>query len=479
MQRCAVRFEMDLPLVTFERSIELTAPRETLYRWHACKGAFGRLAPPWERVDLVEHIGGIEDGARVRLRLRAAGIPIDWRLEHSNHHVGEQFCDRQTAGPFRSWNHLHRFEEVDADRSRLIDRLEIGLPFGWIGHRFGRGHLLAQLERLFIFRHRVTSSDVRLLVEREKQNQPRLKILVTGATGLIGRHLVPLLTTQGHAVVTLGRQPDAGDSSAFYWDPDRGEIDERGLIGVDAVIHLAGSNLAAGRWTSARKREILESRTIGTRLLVQAMARTPKPIDTLVSSSAIGFYGDTGDTVAAEVSGPGEGFLADVCRAWEEEALPARSRGTRVVLMRTGVVLTPAGGALGALLPIFSKGAGGPVAGGRQWMSWISVDDLSAAFLHAIEHPEVDGPCNGVAPEAVRNREFTRVLGKVLKRPAVVPVPGSVLKLAYGQMARETILASCRVTPNRLLETDFGFRHPGLEDALRHMLGRAERSRHE
>lgn len=309
----------------------------------------------------------------------------------------------------------------------------------------------------------------------ESQNRPSLKILITGASGLIGRQLLPYLINRGHSVVTLGRHPDHGDLTAFFWDPDRGEIDDHALEGVDAVIHLAGSNLAAGRWTSARKREILESRTTGTRLLVEAMGRTPEPVATLVSSSAIGYYGDTGDRIATEESEPGEGFLADVCRAWEAEALPAKARGTRVVLMRTGVVLTPEGGALGALLPVFAKGAGGPVAGGRQWMSWISADDLAAAFLHALEHPEIEGPCNGVASEAVRNRDFTRILGEILKRPAIVPVPGSVLKLAYGQMARETILASCRVAPDRLEKTGFLFRHPDLEGALRHFLGRQGR----
>ena len=203
------------------------------------------------------------------------------------------------------------------------------------------------------------------------------------------------------------------------------------------------------------------------------MGRTEKPVATLVSSSAIGFYGETGDTIATEQSASGEGFLTDVCRDWEAEAQPAKVRGTRVVLMRTGVVLTPDGGALGALLPVFSKGAGGPVAGGHQWMSWISADDLAAAFLHAVENPDVEGPCNGVSPAAVRNRDFTRILGQVLNRPAVVPVPGSVLKLAYGQMARETILASCRVAPDRLEKTGFQFRYPDLEGALRHILGRS------
>jgi uncharacterized protein (TIGR01777 family) len=248
---------------------------------------------------------------------------------------------------------------------------------------------------------------------------------------------------------------------------------------VDAVIHLAGANLAAGRWTTARKREIRESRVRSTRLLVEAMARSGRPVATFVSSSAIGYYGDTGEHAADEEARFGRGFLAEVCRDWEKEALKAAAGGTRVVLMRTGVVLTPKGGALGSLLPIFKKGAGGRVGNGRQWMSWISMDDLVAAFLHAVETPELEGPCNGISPGAVRNAEFTEVFASVINRPAALPVPGMALRLLFGQMADETILASCRVVPGVLEKTGFRFRHPDLEGALRHCLGRVPNDQNE
>jgi uncharacterized protein (TIGR01777 family) len=251
-------------------------------------------------------------------------------------------------------------------------------------------------------------------------------------------------------------------------------MDDRALDGVDAVIHLAGANLAEGRWTSARKKAIQESRVKSTRLLVGRILARGARVRTVVSSSAVGIYGDTGEAAADETTPGGRGFLADVCRAWEAEAQKVRARGTRLVLMRTGVVLTPQGGALGALLPVFRRGAGGPVGGGRQWMSWISVDDLAAAFLHVLETESVAGPCNGVAPEPVRNAALTETLGRVLHRPAVVPVPAMALRLLFGQMADETLLASCRVVPGVLANSGFIFRHPHLETALRHVLGQEE-----
>lgn len=458
----------------FERSCLLEASADAVYAWHARPGAFGRLSPPWERVEMVAQTGGVENGATVRLRLSAAGLSLYWDLEHVDHEEGRQFCDRQTRGPFRSWHHLHRFEPAGPERCRLLDRLTIELPFGVVGRFFGRRFLRRQLERLFQYRHEVTASDVRLMVNREEQQKSPLKILVTGASGLVGRTLVPFLTTQGHQVVTLGRNPDAADPTAFSWDPERGEMDDRALDGVDAVIHLAGANLAEGRWTKARKEAIRDSRVRGTRLLVDRIVGQGGRVRTLVSSSATGFYGDTGEAAADESTPTGRGFLAEVCRAWEEEALKVRAGGTRLVLMRTGVVLTPAGGALGALLPVFRKGAGGPVGGGQQWMSWISIDDLVAAFLHAVETATLKGPCNGVAPGPVRNGDFVKTLGEILHRPAAIPVPAMALRLLFGQMAEETILASSRVLPGALEQSGFAFRHGRLEDALRHVLGRQE-----
>jgi len=298
------------------------------------------------------------------------------------------------------------------------------------------------------------------------------KILVTGSSGLIGRALVPYLTAQGHEVATLGRRPDRSDPTAYSWSPDDGEIESGALENVDAVIHLAGANLAAGRWTKARKHEIRESRIRSTQVLVDAMARAERPVATLVSSSAIGYYGDTGEHAADESALLGKGFLAELCRDWEAEALKAAAGGTRVVLMRTGVVLTPKGGALGSLLPVFRKGAGGRVGSGKQWMSWISLDDMVAAFLHAVDTPELEGPCNGISPGAVRNAEFTEIFAGVINRPAALPVPGMALRLLFGQMADETLLASCRVVPGVLENSGFQFRHRDLESALRHELGR-------
>ena len=458
---------------TFEWSRVLKAEPETVYHWHARDGAFDRLSPPWDSVELVDQTGGLEDGSQVRLRMRFLVFSYLWDLEHVGHVPGIQFCDRQRRGPFRSWFHLHRFDAEGSGQTRLVDRLSVEFPFGHLGRYLGSPFLRKQLQRLFRYRHDVTAADIGLMVERKSMNRSSLRILVTGASGVIGKALVPFLTTQGHRVVTLGRSADPSDPNAFGWDPERGEIDIRSLEGVEAIIHLAGANLAAGRWTAKRKREIRDSRVLGTRLLVDAMARAGDHVKTFVSSSAIGFYGDTGESAADESAPSGKGFLADLCRDWEAEALRATGHVDRIVLMRTGVVLTPKGGALGSLLPVFRKGAGGRVGDGRQWMSWISIDDLIAALLHAVETESLNGPCNGVAPVPVRNAEMTRILAEVIRRPAAVPVPKTVLRLLFGRMADETLLVSCRVEPGVLERSGFRFRHPDLESALRHCLGKS------
>jgi uncharacterized protein (TIGR01777 family) len=240
---------------------------------------------------------------------------------------------------------------------------------------------------------------------------------------------------------------------------------------VDAVVHLAGENLAEGRWTDDRKRKILESRKLGTRLLAEAMARAPEGPRTLVSASAIGYYGERGDEELTEASPPGTGFLPEVCVAWEAATAPAAAAGLRVVQVRTGLLLTPAGGLLPRILPPFRLFVGGRLGDGQQWMSWISAADLLGVYRQALEG-DLIGPVNAVAPGAVRNEQFTRVLAKVLHRPAVMVVPRTALRLAYGQMADEAILASTRVLPAALQTSGFQFEYPTLEPALGHLLHR-------
>lgn len=279
--------------------------------------------------------------------------------------------------------------------------------------------------------------------------------------------LVPALTEAGHQVVRIVRRAPA--PGEIRWDPAGAGLDPTALRAVNAVVHLAGENIAEGRWTEARKRVLLESRKLGTRLLAEAVARAPDGPRTLVSASAIGYYGERGDEELTEASPPGTGFLPEVCVAWEAATAPAADAGVRVVRVRTGLVLTKAGGLLQRMLLPFRLGLGGRLGSGRQWMSWISVADLIGVYLHALQG-DVSGPVNAVAPGAVRNRDFTRALGRALHRPAVLAVPAFALRLAFGEMADEAILASARVVPGVLQETGFQYKHPTLEPALLHLL---------
>ena len=295
-----------------------------------------------------------------------------------------------------------------------------------------------------------------------------MKITITGASGFIGRRLLARLS--GHSLQVFSRGANsslpAGVGSAV-WDPLQGPPPAAALAGTDVVIHLAGEPVAQ-RWTAAAKRRIRESRVAGTRHLVDGLRQMERPPAALVCASAVGYYGSRGDEVLTESSTPGEGFLPEVCVAWEKEADGARVLGTRVAKIRIGIVLDPKGGALAKMLPPFRMGVGGPLGNGQQWMSWIHLDDLVRLIVHAVERP-LEGAVNGVAPEPVRNHEFTRALGKALHRPAFLPVPGFALGMIFGEMG-EVLLASQRVLPAAAEASGFGFQHRRLEDALQDLL---------
>ena len=297
-------------------------------------------------------------------------------------------------------------------------------------------------------------------------------ILVTGSTGFIGSALVRFLTAGGHSVRKLVRSEPTGEAE-FHWQPESESIDMEGLEGVDAVVHLAGENIAAGRWTPAKKARILDSRVKGTRLLCESLAQLAAPPKVLVCSSGIGYYGARVEGVANEQSPLGDGFLADVCYQWEEATAPAAEQGIRVVNLRTGIVLDPAGGTLERMLPPFKMGVGGKLGNGRQYISWLTLDDLLEIIHHALVTEQLQGPVNAVTPEPVTNIEFTKMLGRVLGRPTIFPMPTFAVHLIFGEMADETLLASNRAEPAQLLESGYTFRYPELEGALRYMLGKS------
>ncbi len=300
--------------------------------------------------------------------------------------------------------------------------------------------------------------------------QAPITIAVTGATGLIGSALVERLRAHGHTVRRLVRSPSDAREGDIVWDAERSELHGDALQGVDAVVNLAGAPIAR-RWTPERKRGIRNSRVAGTQNLSRAIAAMdPKP-RVLLNGSAIGYYGSRGDEVLSESSAAGHDFLAEVTVEWERATAPAAQAGVRVVLLRTGVVLSASGGALAKMLPPFRLGMGGPLGSGDQWMSWIALEDHLHAMEHALFVDSLSGPLNLVSPNPVRNLHFATTLGRVLTRPAVIPVPAVALELLYGEMARETLLASQRALPAALAASGFDFQHPTLEGALRAILG--------
>jgi len=448
--------------VVFRSSMPASA--EEVFAWHERPGALERLIPAWMPVEVVSSQGHIRDGARVTLKVPVGPLDVRWEIEHVGYRTGREFRDVQRSGPFAQWEHVHRMEPAGPGTSMLEDRISYRLPLPPFGPALGGAFARARIERLLRWRHAITRADL----ERHAAFAARgpHRIAVTGASGFVGHALVPFLRGGGHDVRTVGRGP----SSDIRWDPERLAIDEESLEGVDAVIHLAGAPIAT-RWTSESKRAILESRVKGTRLIAEVCAAMDPRPDVLVCASAVGYYGDRGDELLDERSAPGDDFLADVVRAWEEAAAPARDAGIRVVHLRFGVVLNPGGGALGKMIKPFLAGFGGRLGSGRQWMSWISREDLIGAIHFALQSPQVHGALNATAPEPVTNATFASTLGRILHRPAIAPVPAFVLRAVYPEMAEATILAGQRVRQGALADAGFPFLHPTLASALRLELG--------
>jgi uncharacterized protein (TIGR01777 family) len=297
-----------------------------------------------------------------------------------------------------------------------------------------------------------------------------MKILVSGASGLVGAALLPGLAEGGDEIVRLVRRHPGNNKSEISWDPAAGRLASGDLEGFDAVVHLGGENIAAGRWNPEKKQRIRDSRVRSTQLMADTLATASKPPQVWVCASAIGYYGDRGAQILSEDSPPGRGFLPDVCREWEESCKAAELRGIRTVQLRIGIVLSRAGGALAKMLLPFKLGLGGKLGGGKQYMSWIAMPDLVGIIKHAIENQDLRGPVNAVAPNPVTNADFTRSLGRVLRRPTIFAVPGFAVRLLFGEMGEQLLLASTRVAPAALTDSGYRFRFSELERALKYLL---------
>lgn len=452
----------------------LPVPREEAFAWHERPGAFQRLTPPWEEVRMVEQDGGIRDGGRVVLKVRRGPLAFTWELRHLDYVHGERFVDEQVSGPFAHYRHEHRFlHGEDPGTSIMEDQVTWDVPLGAAGDLVGAGMVERDLERLFRFRHERLVAD--LALHARYRDLPRKRVAITGSGGLMGSALSALFTTGGHTVVPMVRDRDrARDGRGIFWDPMAGEVDAEALRGVDAVVHLAGEPINAVRWTAEKKRAIRESRVRGTDLLSRTLAQLQGGPDALVMASAVGFYGGRKDEPLDESSAPGKGFLAETVQDWEAAARRSEGAGIRVAKVRFGLVLSTAGGALPKMLWAFKSGLAGRIGSGRQYVPWIDLDDAAGILFHAVVEPGVRGVLNGTAPNPVTNAAFTDILGRILHRPTVLPVPSLAVKGMLGEMGDELLLKGQRARPVRTLESGYRFRFPDLETSLRHQLGRED-----
>jgi uncharacterized protein len=444
--------------LTYSSVVE--AERPEVFDWHTRPGAITRLTPPWQPVRVLHEATSLRDGRAV------LGLPggLRWVAVHQPdaYDPPGKFADALDS-PLLRWRHTHEFTAAGRRATLVTDVVDTPLP-------------ARTLRSMFVYRHRQLTADLAALARARAICPDTLTIAVTGSGGLIGTALTALLTTSGHRVIRLVRRLP-GHAGERYWrpeDPGPGLLD-----GVDAVIHLAGASIG-GRFTPDRKRQIRDSRILPTRRLAELAASTADRgapgLRAFVTASAIGIYGpDRGDEILTESSPRGAGFLADVVAGWEDATAPATAAGIRSVQVRTGIVQTPRGGMLRLLVPLFEAGLGGRLGTGKQWLSWIGLDDLLDIYLRAVLDPGLSGPVNAVAPEPARNIDYTRALAGVLRRPAVLPVPGLGPRLLLGgEGAREIAQASQCVQPERLTAAGHQFRQPDLAGALRHMFGREE-----
>ena len=454
---------------SFKSQHTLPFPVADVFAWHERPGALARLTPPWQPAQVLSRQGTIHDGDVTVLQINAGPLHIEWEARHFDFEAGSGFKDEQIRGPFAKWTHAHRFVAC-AGGTVAQDEVTYRIPGGRLAEAFGRSSVENKLHRLFAYRYAALQAD---LARHAAYQGPPLRVVVAGSSGLVGRALCAFLSTGGHHVVRLVRassvsRPDAVGESVV-WDPYAGALDLAALGRVDSIVNLAGENVAGARWTPERKRKLASSRVEVTQFLADVACRLdPKP-KVLINASAMGFYGDRGDDLVDESSPRGNGFLADLCEAWEGATGRAADAGIRVVLPRISLVLTPEEGILAKMLPPFRAGVGGRLGSGQQWMSWMALDDLVGLFHRALFDAQYQGPVNACTPNTVRNEAFTTALGKALELPTFLPVPAFALKLALGEMG-EVATSSTRMAAAALLRLSFPYQLSTLDAAFAHLL---------
>ncbi len=458
------------PHLLFTRVSLYPCTPEQLYDWHGRDGALQRLLPPWEKSRIIYSSGGIAPGATVTLKIEAGPcsfIPITFTARHIAAEKGVSFVDTQIKGPFAHWKHTHLFRQYGTG-CELEDQVEYALPLQRALPAFITRKIELKLRTMFTWREQTLLEDIRL---HNSCSKKKLCLLISGASGIVGRTLVPMLTTGGHEVWQLVRRSADISQKEIYWNPNTEELDLSSAPHFDGVIHLAGEYIGLARWTEEKKRRVLSSRVKGTRLLIAALAKKEKKPAVFLCASANGYYGENSAHNIDETTPAGTNFIAKVCNEWEQAAKKAKEYGMRTVLLRFGVGLTPQGGALERILNALPFGYIRSFGSGKQMISWISNDDMVAAILHCLSH-EIAGPINIVAPAPVTNEEFIRILAKITKQPRLFSIPAWLMHLLYKEMADEMVLASSHISCQKLKDSGFHFRHPDLETALRAMLGK-------
>ena len=452
----------------YTKRIRINAPVETVFEWHERNGAIQRLTPPWAPLKMLSREGsGVKKGVKVSFLLHLFKIPMIWKAEHIAYEKNKMFKDHQTAGPFSKWVHTHRFIKKDDQSCVMEDEVNFKLPFGLFSRPF-YGHAIKEFDRMFNYRHKVLKYDL----ENHVGQTEKKRILISGASGTIGSILVPFLQTCGHEVIQLVRDTKNLKEDQIFWDPYKGILDLESTEPFDAVINLNGVDISRGRWTKKQKKKIMDSRVISTRLIAETIAGLRQKPKVFISSSAIGFYGDKKEEILTEQSQTGECFISNVCDEWEAASLASHDAGIRTVQLRIGVVLTPAGGALKRMEPAFRLGCGVRLSHGQQYMSWISMDDALSGILHILNNDKIEGSVNLTAPNPVTNQEFSKCLAQVFSKKVFFVMPRFLAILLWGEMGMETLLASAKVEPAKLLDTGFLFQHATLLPALKAMLGR-------
>lgn len=466
----------------FASTLNVDAPVDKLFGWHENPGAFERLTPPFDPVNVTYRKGNI-DGGEVHIRIPF--IPFTWVAKHHSYKKNVQFMEDQESGPFvgplpfwnGSWHHQHLFEKNGNGKSILKDRIYYDFPMDPFGSLFGGWFTKKKLDQMFAYRRNITKNDLKA---QSKYEGKALDIAVTGGSGLVGSELIPYLTTAGHKVENIVRgRPKKGE---LVWNIDKKQISS--LEGKDAVVHLAGEPInkpLAGKipipWTEWKRKEILDSRVNGTRLIAEHLASLNKKPKVLVCASAIGFYGDRGEDILTEDEDKGSDYFSKVVSEWEAAAKPAIDAGIRVVFLRLAPVMSPLGGALQVLSLPAMLGSSPPVAGGKQWWSWVSVDDAIGSIYHSIITESLSGAVNVASPNPVRQKEWASTLaeiywGKLAKMTTLIPIPGFVLKTFLGEFGDVLALSSIRVDSSKLIDSGYEFRFTDLEHCFRHLLGK-------